>query len=137
MYSHFYERRYAFLWRRGATTAASLQCRARPNTPAAWYWLRPVLRSTAGAITIGECFVRGVPGRSMICTVALLLLFDVEGTLAGVNGVMAPSSGGGPATLTAGYPVQPTTHLATHALPPAEHTSTIAPQFAGLSSRPH
>ena len=46
--------------------------------------------------------------------------------VAGVNGVVAPSSGG---TLTAGYPVQPTTHLATHQLP--EHTSSIAPQFAG------
>jgi len=48
-----------------------------------------------------------------------------------MNGVMAPSSGGVPATLTAGYPVQPTSHLATHSLPP-EHTSTIAPQFAGI-----
>ena len=46
--------------------------------------------------------------------------------VAGVNGVVAPSSGG---TLTAGYPVQPTTHLATHPMP--EHTSNIAPQFAG------
>jgi len=52
----------------------------------------------------------------------VIILLDGEG-VAGVNGVMAPSSG---ATLTAGYP---TTHLATHPLP--EHTSSIAPQFAG------
>jgi len=34
-----------FLWRRdAATTAASMQCRARANTPdARWYWLRSVL----------------------------------------------------------------------------------------------
>jgi len=47
----------------------------------------------------------------------------------GVNGVMAaPSSGG---TLTAAYPVQPTTHLTTHQLQQPEHTSNIAPQFTG------
>jgi len=28
---------------RDATAAAALQCRARINTPAAWYWLRPLL----------------------------------------------------------------------------------------------
>ena len=51
--------------------------------------------------------------------------------VAGVNGVISPSSGGGGgATLTAGYPVQTPSQLATHALPP-EHTSAVAPQFAG------
>jgi len=49
--------------------------------------------------------------------------------VAGMNGVMAPSSGG---ALTAGYPVQPNSHLTTHQLP--EHTSNIAPQFAGKLS---
>ena len=47
-----------------------------------------------------------------------------------MNGVISPSSGGGGATLTAGYPVQTPSQLATHALPP-EHTSAVAPQFAG------
>jgi len=51
--------------------------------------------------------------------------FYFEG-VAGMNGVVAPSSGG---TLNAGYSVQPTTHLTTHPLP--EHTTNIAPQFAG------
>jgi len=31
------------LWRSDATTAALLQRRVSPNTPAAWYWSRPVL----------------------------------------------------------------------------------------------
>ena len=51
--------------------------------------------------------------------------WNCEG-VAGVNGVMAATSGG---SLTGGYPVQQTTHLATHPLP--EHTSNMAPQFAG------
>ena len=53
------------------------------------------------------------------------MLWNVEG-VAGVNGIAAPSSGG---SLTAGYPVQPTTHLATH--PMNDHAPNIAPQFAG------
>jgi len=61
----------------------------------------------------------------LLFLVLTLLLLYGEG-VAGVNGVVAPSSGG---TLTAGYPVQPTNHLATHPMP--EHTSALAPQFAG------
>jgi len=55
------------------------------------------------------------------------MLWNAEG-VAGMNGVMAVSGGG---TLPGGYPVQPTTHLATHPMP--DQTSSIAPQFAGNS----
>ena len=47
------------LRQRDVTAATSPQCRARTNTPAAWYRLRSVLHDGRRALRLDESFVRG------------------------------------------------------------------------------